>query len=390
MARINYDGYKCIICGLGNHAVSQLFFSKKSDFAICKRCIKLLNKHTIQQAGQGTIDSPQNLYQILKEDVVGQDKALQDIAVTAFKHIVNVRSGGVYSMRSNMLLIGDTGTGKTYTIEKIANILKIPFLVIDCSTLTATGYVGDDPSTALGKIIRKNNGIPLDDDQPAIIFLDEIDKLANSGENFDVNRKSVQSELLKALDGGIIDVNIMPQDKRAYFTKTVALNTNNILFVAAGCFHNLIDRVKKITAITDSKSSMLTISAYKNKSILAHLRDGLTEYGLMSEFVGRFPVVAILNDLTKDNFITIAKHYNGRIKKYIDFFNSYSIEVRIEENIYAVLAEQAFDLKMGARGIAYIVDRLFHNFIFNIKTISTIHIKEEDVAGILNQINIQT
>ena len=319
--------------------------------------------------------TPEIIYNELSKVVIGQEEAKKTIAIEAFNHLLRVK-GMDYEIdfkfkKNNILLTGPSGTGKTLIAETLAKILNVPFIVCDSNSFTAAGYVGEDVESILSRLYKNADG-DVEATERGIIFIDEVDKIAKKGENVsitrDVSGECVQQALLKMVEGDI--VNIPPEGGRKHpnqeFTQ---INTKNILFICGGAFIGIEDIVKE--DMFKSKSSIGFNSSLEKKLDVTskELReninsDHLIKYGLIPEFLGRFPVVENLLPLEKSDIIDILKNDNGIIAEYKDNFEMIGKKISFDSSIYEEIADYVLNKGIGARGIRAIITKMLKELRF--------------------------
>ena len=287
----------------------------------------------------------------VKSEVIGQDHAIDDMITIIWK---NQRS----KKKSNALLIGPTGTGKTEIIRNITKRLGIPMITINAANLTKTGFLGESASDAIGRLIKKANN-DIEKASRGIIYIDEIDKIAGQeGLNSEIATTGVQDELLKLLEDGDYEVNISDNQ---FAPKYVTFNTENVTFICSGAFSQLKAKKqaklgKPISGFGQSSSS----SKPNNENTTKITTEDLVTYGLKEELVGRLPNIIELNNLSKDNLITIMKNPNNSVlNENIKIFEELGVSVNVEEEIYNLVAERALKKNTGARGLTSVIDNLF-------------------------------
>ena len=356
----------CSFCNRDETLVTYIFYSKKQNIDICNYCIMILAGMVKNSNVSFETYTPSELKRAICAKVYGQDEAVKEVSICLFKHIHNINHKDS-SIKSNLLLIGDTGCGKTYILDVAAKLLGIAVLIVDCTVLTSTGYIGDDVESMLARVYKKNNS-NITSAERGIIFLDEFDKLAARDTNHtkDIGGESVQQELLRIVEGTKIE--ILTDNKKPYLSKTITIDTSKMLFIAGGAFHGLEDKIKRAN-ISRGNSFFKPSSKYSSETRDAIiLRNCLVDYGIIPELSGRFSSISILRRLSKEDFRTILFSQESRIKQYIDMLTKYNIFVEIGEGVIDLIVDYAHDLNIGARGINYIVDRLFNDILFTVET----------------------
>ena len=384
---------RCSFCGKTEDQVRKLIAGPDGSY-ICDECVEICSEIIEEEVARDRMSgsdinlmTPMEMKEVLDEYVVGQDEAKKVLAVSVYNHYKRILSGrknDVELQKSNILMLGPTGSGKTFLAQNLARMLNVPFAIADATTLTEAGYVGEDIESILTRLLQAAD-YDVEAAQRGIVFIDEIDKIARKSDNpsitRDVSGEGVQQGLLKLLEGSI--VNVPPQGGRKHpEQKMIAVDTKNILFVCGGAFDGIEKKIAQRlnTRVVGYAANENTAQVDRNNLLKYITPTDLKSFGLIPEIIGRLPILTYLNPLDRStlrNILTEPK--NSIIKQYIKLFAMDDIELTFDEDVFEFIVDKALEFKLGARGLRSIVEAVMMDAMYSMPSANekTLHVTLE-------------
>ena len=382
MAKNNKQNRYCMFCGRSEKEVPLLL--QGLDACICSECVKIageyindFNKTTASSAPLGKLDSlykPKEIHEFLDQYVIGQDRAKKLLSVAVYNHYKRINNNAESEVdleleKSNILMVGPTGTGKTLMAKSIAKLLDVPFTIVDATVLTEAGYVGEDVESILSRLLQEAN-YDVAKAERGIVFIDEIDKIARKSDNpsitRDVSGEGVQQAMLKLLEGSV--VNVPPQGGRKHPDQEfLHVNTQNILFICGGAFEGIERRIAQRLNTQVIGFGTANRQQVDKENLLRYVEaQDLRSYGLIPEIIGRLPVITYLDHLDRDALRRIlTEPKNALMRQYERMFELDGIKLTVEPEVLDLIIDTSIENKLGARGLRSICEAIMTDAMYD-------------------------
>ena len=381
MSKTSEDSIRCSFCGREKKEVNVLIAGITGH--ICDSCITQAHLIVKEEGGiksknviENTLKllTPKEIVENLGQHVIGQDEAKKVLSVAVYNHYKrltqkNKTNDNIEIEKSNIIMVGETGTGKTLLAKTIANLLKVPFCIADATVLTEAGYVGEDVESILSRLLQAAD-YNVEAAERGIVFIDEIDKVARKSDNpsitRDVSGEGVQQAMLKLLEGAI--VNVPPQGGRKHpEQKMIQIDTKNILFICGGAFDGISKIIERRVKSQSIGFNTLSDANFNDEKILSNVNQlDVKKYGLIPELIGRFPVLTYLHPLSEETLLSIlTEPKNALTKQYVKLFEMDEINLIIKKEVLDFIVQKAMLLNLGARGLRSICEAILTDSMFN-------------------------
>jgi len=381
MSKAPEESIRCSFCGREKKEVNVLIAGITGH--ICDSCISQAHLIIKEEGGlkskkeiEDTLKllTPKEIVDKLNKHVIGQDEAKKVLSVAVYNHYKrllqkNNVNDNIEIEKSNVIMVGETGTGKTLLARTIANLLNVPFCIADATVLTEAGYVGEDVESILSRLLQAAD-YNVQSAEKGIVFIDEIDKVARKSDNpsitRDVSGEGVQQAMLKLLEGA--QVSVPPQGGRKHpEQKMVQIDTKNILFICGGAFDGISKIIERRVKSQSIGFNSLSSEEFNDEKMLSHVNQlDIKKYGLIPELIGRFPVLSYLHPLTKETLISILTDpQNALIKQYVKLFEMDDVKLIIKDEVLNFIVDKAILLKIGARGLRSICEAILTDSMYN-------------------------